>query len=368
MKNKKLIIAVLLILTTVISAFGLTLNSYIAVNAEDGQVGTNYVIFDQDYNYLFEKTYVNEGDVFIEPDFKKYEIIYVDHDNFTGIAKYIETVKMPKISISDTPAPIGEQDRAIGLYCTHNDESYLPSDGYYSIYGQGSVHEVANAIKTSFEAMGITGVLDETLHLPHDYYAYSRSNVTASNLLQDYDLDAIFDIHRDGASREYYATTVDGVERCRVRIVVGKANPNFEKNEEFALYLVAVANELYPWLISDIYYASGHYNQALSEKALLFEMGTHLIEKELVMQSVEPLTHTINVALYNTTIDPDSGELEIGGVSSDDTPTLNEFFVSVTGLNATDWYENIFYIATAFLAIAVVSKLMLAIYNLIRKK
>ena len=39
---------------------------------------------------------------------------------------------------------------------------------------------------------------------------------------------------------------VDGKERGRVRIVIGKANPNMALNEEFATYLMAVGNELYP--------------------------------------------------------------------------------------------------------------------------
>ena len=105
---------------------------------------------------------------------------------------------------------------------------------------------------------------------------------------------------------------------------MGKSNPNFEVNEEFALYVVAVANELYPWLITDIYYGSGHYNQSINGKALLFEMGTYLIEKELIIDSMDELADVVTTALYNTTVNENSGELTINGVEDKENITVNE--------------------------------------------
>mgnify|MGYP003301665834 CR=1 FL=1 len=52
---------------------------------------------------------------------------------------------------------------------------------------------------------GLSVVHDETLHIPHNSSAYSRSRTTANKLLQN-GANAIFDIHRDGASRSFYLT------------------------------------------------------------------------------------------------------------------------------------------------------------------
>ena len=102
------------------------------------------------------------------------------------------------------------------------------------------------------------------------------------------------------------------------------ASANFEVAEQFALYLLSVANKVCDWLFLDIYYASGHYNQGLYSKALLFEMGSHLVEKSLVMESVPELAKVINTALFNTTVNKDSGELTINGNKTDETPIISE--------------------------------------------
>ena len=163
------------------------------------------------------------------------------------------------------------------------------------------------------------------MHIPHDNNAYARSSVTAKQMLKE-NPDAIFDIHRDGTSRSYYISKDGGKERCMVRIVIGKANPNMAENEEFAVYLMTVAEELYPWLIKDIYYATGHYNQALSNKSLLFEMGSHLVEKNLVLESVEPLANVINTTVFGTTVNEESGDLTINGTETEQDKLINNVF------------------------------------------
>ena len=144
------------------------------------------------------------------------------------------------------------------------------------------------------------------------------------SLLNDYNPDAIFDIHRDGASRKTYVTKDGNNERCMVRIVVGQANPNKEKNLEFAKYLMGISEVVCPWLFLDIYYAKGHYNQQLYNKSLLFEMGSHLVEKSLVEKTVPYLADVVVTALYNTTVESENN-LTIGNTTNDDS-SLNEYF------------------------------------------
>ena len=291
----------------------------------DGVPSDAVIIYDEENNFLFVNTGVVVGDFYMTKDYKRYEVIYINPQTHIGVARFIEQIERPKVTMSRNARLSLPQRRKIGLYSTHNAESFVPSDGTHSIWGRGGIHDVGNHLKNVLQNMGITTIYDESLHLPHDNLAYSRSAPTARRLLNQ-GVDAIFDVHRDGIPRHWYAVRVNGQERSRVRIVVGRGNANHRRNEEFALYLKAITDELYPWLILDIFYGTGHFNQNLSEKSLLLEMGTYMIEKELVMQSCEPLAHAINVTLYNTTLDCETGELEIGGTPSEDRPILNDIF------------------------------------------
>lgn len=310
---------------TFFNNFLLVKNSYIEdVFALDNNEATIYKVYDDNMNLLFERENVEIGDNYLSKDFKYYEIYSVDDNTHSGFAKFIEQKEKPNVSYSTLPSPIKVERRVIAMYMTHNDESYVPSDGVDSVYGNGGIKDVALAFKSELEKNFIDVYLDDTLHIPHDTSAYSRSLKTAQSLQNTYSPDAIFDIHRDGASRAYYVANVDGKERGRVRMVIGKANPNKALNEEFATYLMAVGNEMYPWLFTDIYYAKGHYNQSLDSKAILFEMGSHLIEKELVIDSMKELADVVTTSLYNTTVNSSSGDLTINGTDSSTEITVNK--------------------------------------------
>ena len=317
----------ILLLLLIILAFNLSYQFNAIANADGKEDKIDiqiYSIYDEDFNLLFQKDVVEVGDNYLSKDYKFYEVVYVDDDSYKGIAKFIKQMNKPKVDVSKSPRLISIQDKSIAMYSTHNDESYLPSDGVDSIYGNGGIKDVALAFKKELEKYFIDVYYDDTLHIPHDSSAYSRSLSTAKRLQSQHSPDAIFDIHRDGTSRKFYVSNVNGVERGRVRMVIGKSNPNMALNEEFAMYLMAVGNELYPWLFTDIYYGNGHYNQSLDSKAILFEMGCHLIEKELMIDSMKELAEVVNTAMYGTTVNTDTGEITVNGMETEKDVIINE--------------------------------------------
>ena len=275
-----------------------------ALDDGQGNLLNNYVIYSTEDEFLFEKQGAKVGDEYIDKDMNCYIIIQIDEGTKTGKAKFVKKYILPKVSKrQDVPASIVQSPRGhIGLYMTHNDESYISGDGTDSVYGAGGIHDIAQSLSLNLNSKRISTTLDTTLHIPHDSNAYTRSQVTAKSL-KNKGVDALFDIHRDGTSRSYYIKKVDGKEHCMVRMVVGKANPNYEQNKAFALFLMSVANTYAPWLFVDIYMATGHYNQGLTPYSLLFEMGSHLVEKDLVLQTVPTLSEVISTALY--------GELQV---------------------------------------------------------
>lgn len=274
-----------------------------------GGIVYNFLVYDEEGKLIFERSNVELGDIIITKDFNKYEVVEVDITTKVARAKLIGKIKKPQIVKKENGFGVNNViDKKIGLYMTHNDESFVIGDGVSSINGAGGIHDIAKTISNEFSKLGINTTLDETIHNPHNSLAYSRSEKTAKKLIGK-GVDAVFDIHRDGVARSVYVKNVDGVDRCKVRIVVGQANPNKDINLEFATCLFAVAEEYCPWLFLDIYFAKGHYNQALSPKALLFEMGTYLAEKDLVKNTVPYLANVINTTLYSATIEEETNTM-----------------------------------------------------------
>lgn len=288
-----------------------------------------YVVYDEENNYLFERNNIQVGDEIIDKNMNLYRIVAVDKEQKIGKAEYVLTYKLPKlkerkatsVGVANTLNPRG----TIGLYMSHNDESYVSGDGYDSVYGKGGIHDITKLFSMCLQSKAVNTVVDETLHLPHDTYAYSRSSATAKRLLTNNKLDALFDIHRDGTSRGFYVVNQNGTEHCMVRMVIGKSNKNYEINKGFALYLMSVANIYCPWLFVDVYMGNGHYNQALNENMVLFEMGSHLVEKDLVLKTVPELAEVVSVALF--------GEFE---VDENDNQTNNGTSGETTSNNTTN--------------------------------
>ncbi len=302
-----------------------------SVTTSAEEIGVIYQIYDENSLPLTEREDVEIGDKFIDKNFNEYEVYLVDETTGEAKAKYTQTYPKPNIIKKNGLEQISTKPKKIAMYMTHNDESYIIGDGTESVYGKGGIHDIARVLKTALNRYNISVTLDETLHIPHNSSAYTRSKETAQRLLKD-SPDAIFDIHRDGASRSYYLTQVDGEEHSKVRIVLGQSNANSQKNLEFAMYLLSVAEVECPWLFKDIYWGKGHYNQALSNKAILFEMGTHTIEKSYVEESAKELAKVINATLYKTTVDENDNTLVIGG-NQNNNQSVNEKLDENTVIN-----------------------------------
>ncbi len=165
--------------------------------------------------------------------------------------------------------------QSVAIYCTHTDESYVPTSGTESKNGGGDILDVAESMVVVLEEAGIPVIHSENLHDPHDVNAYQRSRKTASELLRGAPA-AIIDVHRDGIpDPEYYATTLDGKTATQIRIVVGRQNQNSEANIAFAEKMKAYYDDVKPGLIKSIFMAKGNYNQDLAPNSVLLEIGTH---------------------------------------------------------------------------------------------
>jgi len=250
-----------------------------------------YRLLDEQEKLLWETgRMIHKGDQFLTPENDLYEVTEIDEESHIARAELVERVELPHLTsdeirnkfyeLTGLQIDAAQQERGlIGIYFTHNAESYVPSDGTESIEGKGGIHRVGNAFREALEERGITVVVSDRLHLPHDRGAYRRSRETVLEILQNAP-DAIYDIHRNAAPAEEYENIVNGERIAQVMFVVGRQNPNFEVNKEFALSLKNVADEIHEGLIRGVFFGQGDYNQDLSPVNLLLEVGGHLNKRE----------------------------------------------------------------------------------------
>lgn len=243
---------------------------------------------------------VHERDEYISDTDIHYVVSRVEGDNAIATIKPTThskgelnafPVRSP-LSAVTLPKPTIPSARDVVIYHTHTDESYTPTAGKPSVAWNGGVLQVGRAMSESLRRSGYSVHHSYNRHEPHDIHAYSRSRRTAAQLLKRRPA-AIFDIHRDATPPSSYLTTVNGISTARVMIVVGRSNPNFQTNLQFARKVKGVADQLYPGLMRGIFIGRGDYNQDLYPTALLFEVGTDTISQDLAEKAAHCLSDVV---------------------------------------------------------------------------
>ncbi|MGE5571760.1 MAG: stage II sporulation protein P [Bacteroidota bacterium] len=276
-----------------------------------------YTIIDQDTGNVVLNTchVVVVGDEFVDPGNRRFRVVRVE--GHTAWARFVERVDVKgaaaafhaawrqELAVTGvaTPrrlaqAPAG---RLVAIYHTHSDESYIPTSGTPSVAPHGDVYNVGTVVKERLrKGVGLRAIQSWTSHLPHDGAAYTRSRRTAMTLLR-HNPDALFDLHRDAAPLEEYVTTVAGKPGAKVMIVLGRQNPNLKANERFAFAVKSFADRNFPGFVRGIFYGDATFNQDLSPRALLFEMGSQENSQEAAERVMVNFIMSIPAVLYGVT-------------------------------------------------------------------
>ncbi|MDQ0339606.1 stage II sporulation protein P [Caldalkalibacillus uzonensis] len=190
---------------------------------------------------------------------------------------------------SQQPSLSTEGRKVVFIYHTHNRESWLPhipsaSDPNEAFHQEINITKVGLRLGEELEKRGIGTYVDTTdigqllneAGLPYNYsYTKSRQVVEAA-IRENEDITFMFDLHRDSVSRESTTFEMEGKTYARPFFVIGKRNPEYEKNVRFAEALNRLLEERYPGLSRGIVARStGHaeYNQSISEHNILIEIG-----------------------------------------------------------------------------------------------
>ncbi len=276
-----------------------------------------YTIIDEDTGRVILHTchVVVAGDEFVDPENRRYRVVRVE--GHTAWARQVERVDPEAAAAAfhaawqrelamagvATPRRLAEAPagRLVAIYHTHSDESYIPTSGTPSVAPHGDVYNVGAVVKERLRrSVGLRAVQSWASHLPHDGAAYERSRRTAVTLLRT-NPDALFDLHRDAAPLEAYATTVAGKPGAKVMIVLGRQNPNLKANEQFAFAIKSFADKSFPGFVRGIFYGDATFNQDLSPRALLFEMGSQENSQEAAERVMVNFIMSIPAVLYGVT-------------------------------------------------------------------
>ncbi len=241
------------------------------------------------------------GDELITSNGNHYRIQKVDSNSaaakFLGMDKEFLAYNEYFSEVTIPAAATEWSKRPVAIYHTHTDESYLPSDGRFSIPFNGGIIQVGDSYKTTLSREGVNVLHDKTPHDPHDNNAYYRSRRTAFQLMKKNPI-AIFDIHRDGVDDpEIYREYIDNKNVAQIRIVVGRQNPHMATNLDFAKRMMAYANKINPTIVNEIFIAHGNYNQDLMSTAVLLEAGTYTNQKEEAIKGVQLLASAVPMVL-----------------------------------------------------------------------
>jgi stage II sporulation protein P len=286
----------------------LTVAASAAVTFPDGVVGMfermdggYFTLIDEETQDVVTRSarMLDVGDAYIGRDNDRYEVTKIQDDTVyvrnTGKATR-QTANVNRFAwIKGLLAQTSrETPTRVALYCTHSDESYIPTSGVSS-KEWGDVYGVMDALEKEFESRGFQVDKSSNNHNPHDSQAYVRSRRTATQLLRNRPL-VIIDVHRDAVPEDEYLTEVRGTELSAIQLVVGRQNQNRDANLEFAQILKEEADRQYPGLVKGIFDAKGNYNQDLAPRSILLEFGTHETSLDMAEKAADLISDVLPAA------------------------------------------------------------------------
>ena len=172
------------------------------------------------------------------------------------------------------------------IYHTHTSESYSGikeySDYYRTTDDESNVVSVGKKLKEHLLQYDISAVHDTTVHDHLSFgKAYNASLKTVENRMKEKEYDILIDVHRDAlaANASFRPTAeINGETVAKLMFVIGTndaglKHDNWIENLKFAIAFQERANRMYPGLFRDIHLSTSRYNQHMSDKAVILEVG-----------------------------------------------------------------------------------------------
>lgn len=224
--------------------------------------------------------------------------------------KIISKVELPKPE-NIAALKVDKTKPYILIYHTHGTESYLPKkENSFHVQDRNyNVLLIGDIITNVLEQKGHKLIHIDTYHdIPSYNKSYAKSLNTARNQLDsEKNLKVILDVHRDGIREDasyrdkaikQSKIKIDGKNVATFSLVVGSASPNYNKVLEFAKYIKAVSDKMYPGLCKGIIIKPMvKFNQFLSDYSALLEVGSNLNTVDEAKESAKVIGEILDVVI-----------------------------------------------------------------------
>lgn len=193
------------------------------------------------------------------------------------------------------PAPVEEvisqqpaKNKSIYIYSTHQQEAYI---------GDLTVYNASQILADKLRILGYTVIVEEGDFVKYgqendmDYnmsYQISRKFITDA-IMNNAGFDLIIDFHRDSVPRESTYITVNGVDYAKMMCVIGGLTDNAYEITKRASTLYDSCNTLVGGIMKNTMTREAYYNQDMSDKMLLIEVGSENNTFDEVKNSVDVL-------------------------------------------------------------------------------
>ena len=218
----------------------------------------------------------------------------LDLDKLKQISSYIED-----------PYKVDITNPLIYLYNSHQLENY--NNDSLSAYGiTPNVLMASYLLKEKLNSSGLATIVEDTNmteFLSLNNWDYSSSYKASRIFLLDKQnthptIKYYFDIHRDSVNKKLTTVNINNKLYARILFVVGLEHSNYQENLNAANELNSIIDKKYPGLSRGIYKkegpgVNGIYNQDISSKVFLIELGGIDNNIEEVLNTINALTDTI---------------------------------------------------------------------------
>ena len=187
------------------------------------------------------------------------------------------------------------------IYNTHQKEDYKNSKGVYD------ASFVIQKYLTKYKVDSIVekGNITEFLRVNNmDYsYSYYASKYFIKDALSKNNFDLIIDLHRDSLNKNLSTVSINKKSYAKILFVVGGEHKNYKKNLELANTINNLIKNKYPTLTRGVIIKTGKnvngiYNQNLSSKMILLELGGNNNTFEEVTNTISIITPILGDYLY----------------------------------------------------------------------
>lgn len=218
----------------------------------------------------------------------------LDLDKLKQISSYIED-----------PYKVDITNPLIYLYNSHQLENYN-NDSLLAYGITPNVLMASYLLKEKLNSSGLATIVEDTNmteFLSLNNWDYSSSYKASRIFLLDKQnthptIKYYFDIHRDSVNKKLTTVNINNKSYARILFVVGLEHSNYQENLKNANKLNSIIDKKYPGLSRGIYKkegpgVNGIYNQDISSKVFLIELGGIDNNIEEVLNTINALTDTI---------------------------------------------------------------------------